>query len=142
MAPAVTPRAASTAAAAAAAASGKLKRPDFLHVLLKRKKNPGAMRKLIDLADKDEIEAISEIIYNSYRGNIHLSPSLIKQLAKNRRAAQRLLSSNISLLEKKRILKTKQVGGFLGALLGSLGSLLLKPLVGAVVGGLTRRRRR
>lgn len=120
--------------------SRKPSQSEFLTVLLKRRKNPGAMRRLIDLADKDEITACSEVIYNAYKGNVKLSPTLIKQLARNKRAAQRLLDKNASLLEKKRILKKSQVGGFLGAILGTLGNVLLKPIVGSIVGGLSRRR--
>ena len=120
--------------------SVKMREPQFLRVLLKRRKNPGAMKRLIDAADRDEVSAISEVVYNTYRGNFKLSPTVVKQLARNRRAAQRLIDKNVSLLEKKRLLKTKQVGGFLGAILGALGSILLKPVLGSIVGGLTRRR--
>lgn len=116
-------------------AISKVKEPHFLSVLLKRRKNPGAMKHLIEAADKNEVDAISEIVLNAYRGNIQLSPTLVRQLARNRRASQRLVNKNVSLLEKKRILKTKQVGGFLGLLLKSL-----IPLVGSILGGITRRR--
>lgn len=125
-----------------ASSGGKIREPQFLSVLLKRRKNPGAMKRLIDLADKNEVDAISEIVLNAYRGNIQLSPTLIKQLGRNRRAAQRLINKNVSLLEKKKILKTKQVGGFIGAILGSLAGLVLKPLLGHIVGRITRGRKR
>lgn len=115
--------------------SKKIKEPHFLSVLLKRRKNPGAMKRLIEAADKNEVDAISEIIYNAFRGNIKLSPSLVQTLARNRRAAQRLIDKNVSLLDKKRILKTKQVGGFLGALLSSI-----IPVVGSIVSSFTGRR--
>ena len=123
-------------------AKGKIREPQFLSVLLKRRKNPGAMKKLIDLADKNEVDAISEIVLNAYRGNITLSPSLVQHLARNRRASQRLLDRNVSLLEKKRILKNKQVGGFIGAILGALGSLVVKPILGLIVNKIASKRKK
>ena len=110
---------------------------DFLRVLVKRRKHPGDVRKLIDLATKDEIAACSEILLNAYKGNIRLSPNLIKKLARNKRQFQKLIDKSVSLSTKKKILKKKQVGGFLGTILSGLASTILRPVVQGIAGAIT-----
>lgn len=98
------------------------------------------MKKLIDLATKEEIAACSEILLNAYKGNIRLTPTLIKKLAKIKREFRALVDKNVSLSTKKRILKKKQVGGFLGSILTGLASTILGPIVQGITGAVRGRR--
>jgi len=97
------------------------------------------MRKLIDLATKEEIAACSEIFFNAFRGNIRLTPTLIKKLARNKKQLHDLIDRNVSLSTKKKILKKKQVGGFLGAILSGLAGTILKPVIQGIAGAITTR---
>lgn len=112
---------------------------DFLRVLVKRRKRPGDMRKLIDLASKEEIDACSEILLNAFRGNISLTPRLIKKISKSKRECEQLISKNVSLGRKKRILKG-QVGGFIPELIASLASSLITPIIKGIAGSISRAR--
>lgn len=108
---------------------------DFLRVWVKHGKKRGDIRKLIDLASREEIDACAEIFYNAMRGNIRLTSAQVKQLSKYRTQCNQLLSKTVSLPRKKRILKG-QVGGFLLPLISSLAA----PLLGSIVKGITGRR--
>jgi len=97
------------------------------------------MKKLIDLATKEEIAACSEIFLNAVRGNIRLTPTLIKRLARYKKEISHLIDRNASLSNKKKILKKKQVGGFLGTILTTLAGSLLKPIVQGIAGAVVPR---
>jgi len=109
------------------------KNKDFLRVFVKHGKTRKDVKKLVDLANKDEINAISEILYNAMRGNIRLTPSAIKQLHKHRKSCEQLVRKDVSFTRKKRILRG-QTGGFIGAILSALGGSLLKPIIERIAG--------
>ena len=102
---------------------------DFLRVIIKHGKSKKDIKKLVDLASKEEINAICEILFNAMRGNVRLTPSVIKQLQRNRKACDLLIRRDVSFTRKKRILKG-QAGGF--------GSNIVTPIVESVVGRLSR----
>ena len=103
---------------------------EFLKVFINHGKSKKDIKKLVDLANKEEINAICEILFNAMRGNIRLTPSVIKQLQKNRKACDLLIRRDVSFTRKKRILKG-QAGG-------SLGSMLVTPIVESVINRSTR----
>lgn len=110
------------------------KNPEFLQMLVKHKKAPGEIKKLMDIATRSEIDACCEVYLNALKGHINLTPKLAGELHKHKKECSALLKKNTPLTKKKKILKG-QVGGFLPALLG-----LAAPLLGTVVGALTGRR--
>lgn len=107
---------------------------DFLRVILKHGKNKKDIRKLMDLASRDEIAAISEVFYNALKGNVNLSPSAVKKIARHRRQIGQIVSKDVSLERKKRLLKG-QTGGFLLPILSALGGAILGPIVKSIAGG-------
>lgn len=109
------------------------KNKDFLRVFLRHGRNPQKLRKLVDLADSSEISAILEVILNALRGNIRLTPNVIRQLKRNKKTVNRLLSRDVSFDRKRRILKS-QSGGFIFSILKSLGSALLGPIISSITG--------
>ena len=108
------------------------KNRDFLKVFIRHGKSKKDIKKLVDLANKEEINAICEILFNAMRGNIRLTPTILKKLQKNKKACNLLIRRDVSFTRKKKILKG-QAGGFIGAILGSLGSMLVTPIVESVV---------
>lgn len=107
---------------------------DFLSLMHKRHNIPGDRRKLIKLANKNEINACCEIYLNALQGNIHITPRLAKALKKHQRQCRDIVDRTVSLNRKKRIL-AGQTGGFLGPLLGAIVGPLIKGVVGSFVGG-------
>lgn len=106
---------------------------DFLRVILRHGKSKKDIRKLMDLASRDEIAAISEVFYNALKGNVNLSPSAVKHIAKHRRQIEQIVSKDVSMEKKKRLLKG-QTGGFLLPILSSLGGLILGPIIKSITG--------
>lgn len=113
--------------------SSVAKHKDFLSLLLKHKKNPLEVKKLIELASRGEVDACCEIFLNALNGNVRLTPKISRQLHKHRKQCRDLLSKKTGLHKKKKILRG-QVGGFLGALLAGLAGPLLNTVVGAIRG--------
>lgn len=106
---------------------------DFLRVLLKHKKNPGEIKKLMDVASHGEIDACCEVYLNALKGNVRLTPKAAKFLHKHRKQCNDLINKKTGWSKKKRILKG-QVGGFLPALLAGLAAPILNTVVGAIAG--------
>lgn len=106
---------------------------DFIS-LLGRMKNKKKRQKLIDLADKEQIDAISEVIQNALQGTIVLSEVQKQRLRRYKNCMRRLASSRESVGKRKRELQTYS-GGFI--------PLLLKaaiPVIGGLLGGIFNRR--
>lgn len=105
--------------------SKALARRDFLE-LLSRSKTAKKRKLLAQLADKTDLDAVSECIANVLRGNVHLKPRDIEKLRCHRNALRCLARKKTSLKEKRRIIHMR--GGFLGALLplaiSALGSVI------------------
>ena len=97
---------------------------DYLRLLSKLEK-PSKRNQLIDIGNKDNINAICQCIRNVLKGNIHLKDHEINKLRKYKNTLFTLAKKNTSLIKKKQALK--QRGGFLPFLL---------PLAVDLIGGL------
>ena len=80
---------------------------------------------------KDFIHCICECAKNILKGKVPLTQTQKKQLAKRKAALRKLTSKKLSLKKKHRII---QKGGFLGAILGPIVSVL-GGLLGSKLGG-------
>jgi len=85
-----------------------------------------AKRQLIKKCDREFFDCVSECAKNVIKGNVPLKPAQLRRLRRER-SNLRVLSPKKTSLKKKRLIQQK--GGFLGALLppvlSVLGSLLL-----------------
>lgn len=117
---------------------------DYLSLMHKHGKNPGERKKLINLANKGEVEACCELYLNAIKGNFDVTPALAKSLERHKKNCAHLLNHKVPIAKKKRIL-AGQTGGFLpliaGALLPLVGSLA-KGVVGGIASAISNRRRR
>ena len=94
--------------------SKALKHKDYLTLLSKAKKAT-RRRRLVELADPEEIHAISECILNVLSGNVHLKPQEKRKLKRHREALRHIARKRNSAKSKKKVLQQK--GGFLSAVL-------------------------
>lgn len=101
-----------------------IKHKDYL-TLLSKTKQANRRHKLVDAANKSEINAVTECIKNILNGNVPLGKSQLKQLRKYKTTLRSLANKCLATKEKKRVLK--QRGGFIATLLpialSALGSL-------------------
>ena len=86
---------------------------------------------MVDLADQNELAAISECILNVLVGNVKLGKSQKSKLTKHKNIMRLIARKNLSSKRKKSILKQK--GGFLPAIL-PLAISALTSLVPALLG--------
>jgi hypothetical protein len=82
-------------------------------------------KKIINSCSDDNINALSEIAYNTLRGNLKLTPLQLKKLKKHRVQVRKLAQKSLSAIRKRKLLH--QQGGFLPFLLtpflSALGSI-------------------
>lgn len=102
------------------------KKKNYL-ALLATAKNRKRRNLLIDYADKDDINAICECIFNVLQGNIKLPKKHKLKLAKDKACLRSLISGKMSLKKKKTSLKQK--GGFL--------PFILPAIIGAITTGIS-----
>lgn len=105
---------------------------DFLS-MMRRTKNKKQRDRLIDLANKGQIESISEIIVNVLRGTIALSKVQKERMRKYKKCLRLVAAGKTALQAKKKQLKTYS-GGFLPALIG-----LAAPVISSLIGALVRK---
>ena len=108
-----------------------LKRRDYL-TLLANSKDVKRRKALLDVATKQEIDAISECLLNIVNGHVRISPSKIGKLKKIKRHLKDLTNKRCSFREKKANSETRRgilnkyiTGGIVCARFtrwGSLGS--------------------
>ncbi len=98
-----------------------MKHKDYL-TLLSKAKGVKRRRLLIDLANQDEIKALSECFQNTLAGNVRLKSEEKKKLKRHRNTLRQVASKATSTRHKKKILQQK--GGFLPMLLRAIGSVL------------------
>ena len=103
-----------------------LKRRDYL-TLLANSKDVKRRKALLDVATKQEIDAISECLLNIVNG-VRISPSKIGKLKKIKRHLKDLTNKRCSFKKRKQILK--QEGGFLTSIL-----LVALSVLGSLFGG-------
>lgn len=104
------------------------KHRDYLSLLTKSK-SPKRRNKLIDLAERAEINAVSECMKNILAGNVPLSKRQLGLLRQHRQSIRELAGRSSTVQKKKRILK--QRGGFL---LGSIIPLAINALSSIIPG--------
>lgn len=105
-----------------------LKRRNFLN-LLADSKSEARRKKLIKLASKPDILAISELALNILKGNVPLTGKDLKRLSTIKGQLRKLASRKVEIETKKKVLTSKKVlkGGFLPLIplaLSALGGLL------------------
>ena len=108
-------------------------RPSKLHGNYKfldylRNISPRRQRLLIKGADREILEAFSEVCLNLVRRNIHLTPKQIERLLPYEEDIYQLSLKRHSLIKKKQII---QKGGFLSALLGTVLPTLISTVIAA-----------
>ena len=113
------------------------KNKSFIALMMKHKKSPGEIKRLLEIADRGEIEACCEIYLNALKGNIPLNSRVSALLQKHHKHCQELVNKKTGLSKKRKILK-HQSGGFFPALLG-LAAPILAPVVEAIIGGIIRK---
>lgn len=96
-------------------------RRDFLN-LLAESKTPKKRKLLADWANKNDIDALSEISLNTLKGNVKLSPQMYKKLKRYKTALRTLASKKASLKKRKSVVK--QQGGFLPMLIPAALSVM------------------
>lgn len=87
----------------------------------------GAKRKLIKECDKNLINCFCECSKNVLKGNVPLKESQLKKLRREKHNLRSLALKKTSLTKKRKIL---QKGGFIGALLPPILSI-----IGGLLGG-------
>ena len=98
-----------------------LKKKDYLTLLANSKDNE-RRKALLDLATKQEIDAISECLLNIVNGCVRIPPGKLAKLRKITRHLRDLTNKRCSFKRRKQILK--QQGGFLTTILPVALSLL------------------
>ena len=83
---------------------------------------------LIKGADREILEAFSEICLNLVKRNVHLTPQQIQKLLPYEEDIYQLSLKRHSLAKKKQII---QKGGFLGTLLGTILPTLISTVIAA-----------
>ena len=95
--------------------------------LLNEQKSPKKRKTLIDFANKNQINAISECVYNVLNNNIKLKEKEIKKLKRHKIPLRLLADKKTSHLGKKKILKQRG-GSFFAAILPTAVGILKKIL--------------
>jgi len=103
-----------------------LKRRDYLNLLSKSRKKK-RRNALIDLGDREEINAVSECILNLLKNNIKIPKSKLRSIKKHKHTMRDVVDKNLSVSKRKKILKQKG-GGFLPVVLPLALSALSKLL--------------
>ena len=91
-----------------------MKKRDYL-TLLANSKDGKRRKALLDVATKQEIDAISECLLNIVNGRVRISPTKIGKLKRIKKHLKDLTNKRCSFKRRKQILK--QEGGFLTSLL-------------------------
>lgn len=100
--------------------------------LLSKSKQKNRRNKLIDVANNNEIKAISECVKNIVEGNVPISSKHLQILKQHKHVLKSIAQRCYPIKKKRELLK--QRGGFLGAILPiALGALsnIIGPLFGA-----------
>jgi len=88
--------------------------------------SPASRKRLLeDICSADFLQCMCDCAKNIIKGNVPLTPSQKRQLSRRKRLLKKLALKKTSQLNKRKII---QSGGFLGALLGPIISILGKVL--------------
>ena len=91
-------------------------------------------KRMIHMCDKQLVDCFSECAKNVLKGNVPLKKAQLRKLRRERNNLRLLAVKKTPLAKKKKVL---QKGGFIGALLPPVLSLLA-PLVSTLIGNATR----
>ena len=83
----------------------------FLKSIL-REANRNKRKALVDYANKDQINAVSELVLNTLKGRVPISEATRKKMARHKGALRKLAKRTTSLKAKKRLLNAQRGGGF------------------------------
>ena len=78
---------------------------------------PVLRKAIIDHATPDLIHAITEIIYNTLKGVIELTPDQKRRLSRYKEQFRALVNKRLSVKKKRKILNQKGTGAALAALI-------------------------
>lgn len=106
---------------------------DFLSLLM-RTKNKKIRNKIFDIANRSQLDSISEIIINVLRGTLILSSVQQERLRRYKNCLRLLATKSTPLYVKRKQLRTYS-GGFLPALIG-----LAAPVISSLLGGIFGRK--
>jgi hypothetical protein len=112
-----------------------LQKRDFLR-LLANANTPRRTRSLINIAEKNEIKSIIEMLLNILHGNVNIDRLTLARMRKCKTMLRRVTSRGLKLSDQKRILSKPQIGGFLPII-----AALAAPLIGEILGGITGKHR-
>lgn len=88
----------------------KRQRP-FLQSILREAKQK-ERKAMLDYANKDQINAVSELVMNVLHHNVSVSPHVIEGLRPHKKALRELAKRKSSLKRRKAILSTQRGGSF------------------------------
>lgn len=89
--------------------------------------NPSAVKAIIKTASPDLIRTLCECSHNVLKGNVRLTPHQKRKLSRHKHNLRALVKKKGTVKRRKQIL---QQGGFIGALLGPVLTVL-KGILGA-----------
>ena len=112
-------------------APGKLRKYAH-HLQCLKVASPTTSKAIIKSADAGLVNCLCEVGLNILKGNVAVTPSQKKRLTRHKQDLRRIGNKGLSLQSKKRIL---QKGGFLGALLAPLASIVGKYILPTVAAG-------
>lgn len=107
-----------------------IRNADYLS-LLGRTKNKKKRQQLIALADRDQIDAISEIVQNILQGTLVLTQVQHDRLRRYKNCMRRIITRSTPLHQKKAYLQTYSGGGFIPLILSAA-----IPVIAKLLGGL------
>ena len=67
---------------------------------------------LIDYANKDQINAVSELVLNTLKGRVPISQATHSHLARHKNTLRKLARRKTSLKARKKLLQSQKGGGF------------------------------
>ena len=98
--------------------------------------HPSVTKRIVQGADKDLTDCLSECAHNVLAGNVPLKPAEKARLTKYKQKLRKVSSRKTSLKSRRTILQT---GGFLGALIKPLLSGVLFPVITNLAGSIIKK---
>ena len=83
----------------------------FLEGIL-REANSKRRKAMVDYANKDQINAVSELVLNTLKGHVPISQATRQRLQKHKTVLRKLARRTTSLKAKKRLLNAQKGGAF------------------------------
>ena len=87
----------------------------FLRTLLDEAKHQ-TRKDILQHANKDQINAVSEIVLNTLRGHHPVPPSVVVRLRKYKKPLRNLIQRKHSVLKRRKVLQAQKGSGFWKAL--------------------------